>query len=185
MDQSLPQAGAGRDEAFGRIVLPEVELLLRAATALTGRAADAEALVRDTLLRAHREVQRHTEETRSGGGAPSRAWLLDLMRAAWGERKAAGGGAAPERQHPWTGAGEDPRADAVFQQEVARAAAGLPTLQRQVVRLVDEAELTYAEAARLLGVTEAAAADELRRGRRRIRARLVAAGLVARRGGRR
>jgi len=53
--------------------VPEISVLLRVATSLTGQPADAEDLVQDTLIRAYRAVDRFD-------GEHPRAWLLTILR---------------------------------------------------------------------------------------------------------
>ncbi|MGH3500413.1 MAG: sigma factor, partial [Nocardioidaceae bacterium] len=50
------QPRRARDEAFERLVVPEIPVLLRVAGTLTEQSADAEDLVQDTLVRAWRAV---------------------------------------------------------------------------------------------------------------------------------
>src|SRR5260370_10490925 len=62
-----------RNANFTRYVLPEIEMLLRAARTLTAQPADAEDLVQDTLIRAYQAPDRFD-------GRHRRAWLLTIMR---------------------------------------------------------------------------------------------------------
>ena len=64
-----------RGTAFERYVLPELDVLLRVARSLTHNAADAEDLVQETLIRAHRSIDRFD-------GRHPRAWLLTILRNA-------------------------------------------------------------------------------------------------------
>lgn len=64
-----------RGAALEQYVLPELDLLLRVALALTRNHADAEDLVQDTLLRAYRSIDRFD-------GQHPRAWLLTILRRA-------------------------------------------------------------------------------------------------------
>lgn len=66
-----------RQEAFDRWVLPEIEVLLRVARSLTGKAEDAEDLVQETLRRAFRAMDTRFErrgalETSRGHPEPAR-----------------------------------------------------------------------------------------------------------------
>lgn len=179
-----------REQAFARLVLPEVEVLLRVALTLTGRTTTAEDLVRDTLLRAHQIMDRSENEH-------PRAWLLSLMRAEVDRRRGLGSVRAdspdafagrPAQSHhvgkAEAEAAEDPAVGEVFHAVLDTAFAALPTTYRQVVHLVDIDGLSYTEAAHLLGVPEGTVMIRLRRARRRMKGRLTAAGLVPRRGGR-
>ncbi|UQA97068.1 RNA polymerase sigma factor [Streptomyces halobius] len=175
-----------RDKAFAQYVLPEVEVLLRVAMTLTAQVADAEDLVQDTLLRAYRAVDRFD-------GEHPRAWLLTIMRRAEMNRH--------RRRRPHllddpdtdldrlasTPAGPDAGPEEIvvgeaFDEVVDAALADLPDKHRQVVRLVDIDGLSYAEAAGLLDVPEGTVMSRLHRARKRIRARLTAAGLAPKRG---
>lgn len=175
-----------RDKAFAQYVLPEVEVLLRVAMTLTPQPADAEDLVQDTLLRAYKAVDRFD-------GEHPRAWLLTIMRRAEINRH--------RRRRPHllddpdtdldrlatTPAGPDATPEEIvvgeaFDDVVDVALADLPDKHRQVVRLIDIGGLSYAEAARLLDVPEGTVMSRLHRARKRIRARLTAAGLAPKRG---
>ncbi|MFP8904974.1 RNA polymerase sigma factor [Streptomyces atacamensis] len=167
-------------------MLPEIEVLLRVAMTLTAQKADAEDLVQDTLLRAYRAVDRFD-------GRHPRAWLLTIMRRAEINRH--------RRTRPQllddpdadldrlsaTGSEQSPESLVVgeaFDEVVDAALAALPPKHRQVVRLVDIGGLSYEETARLLDIPEGTVMSRLHRARKRIRARLAAAGLAPRRGGR-
>lgn len=175
-----------RDKAFAQYVLPEVEVLLRVAMTLTPQPADAEDLVQDTLLRAYKAVDRFD-------GEHPRAWLLTIMRRAEINRH--------RRRRPHllddpdadldrlatTPAGADATPEEIvvgeaFDDVVDVALTDLPDKHRQVVRLIDIGGLSYAEAARLLDVPEGTVMSRLHRARKRIRARLTAAGLAPKRG---
>ncbi|WP_386412179.1 sigma-70 family RNA polymerase sigma factor [Streptomyces polyrhachis] len=169
-----------RGEVFAEFVLPEVEVLLRAAGTLTPQPADAEDLVQETLLRAYRAADRFD-------GRHPRAWLLTIMRRAERNRH--------RRRRPQLlddpdtdlerlpvalgGLQETPEAlvvDTLFEEEVESAYAGLPVKHRQVVRLVDIDGFSYEEAARLLGIPKGTVMSRLHRARTRIRERLAAVG---------
>jgi RNA polymerase sigma-70 factor (ECF subfamily) len=175
-----------RQEAFARYVLPEVDVLLRVARTLTPRAADAEDLVQDTMLRAFQGID-------GFDGAHPRAWLLTIMRNAQISRTRRrrpelldDQGAAFDRLAAEEGTGTDsPEALIVgetFDAVIAAALAALPDRFHQVVSLVDVEGLRYAEAAGVLGVPVGTVMSRLHRARTRMRHRLVAAGLVPRRG---
>jgi RNA polymerase sigma-70 factor, ECF subfamily len=174
-----------RQEAFARYVLPEVDVLLRVARSLTRRAADAEDLVQDTLLRAFQGID-------GFDGAHPRAWLLTIMRNAHINRNRRrrpelldDQDAAFERLAATEGLGaETPEGLVVgetFDQVVTDALAALPDRFRAVVTLVDVEGLSYAEAAEALGVPVGTVMSRLHRARARMRQRLVAAGLAPRR----
>ncbi|MGY6024574.1 RNA polymerase sigma factor [Streptomyces spinosirectus] len=180
----LDPTGA-RDQAFTTLVLPEVKLLLQAATTLTARPSDAEALVRDTLLRAYRAIDRFD-------GRYPRAWLLAQMRQADITRNHRRRARRPEESD--TGLDRlSPGGPADFPEELVvgetddeavRAELGaLPERLWQVVGLVDMAGLTYAEAAVVLGTPKTIVKRRLRRARRRMRSRLATEGVPSKRSG--
>jgi RNA polymerase sigma-70 factor (ECF subfamily) len=65
-----------------------------------------------------------------------------------------------------------------FDEVVDAALAALPLKHRQVVVLVDVNGLSYAEAAKLLGVPAGTVMSRLHRARREVRDKLVAAGVA-------
>jgi RNA polymerase sigma-70 factor (ECF subfamily) len=170
--------------AFDCYVVPEIDVLLRVATSITGSATDAEDLVQDTLLRAYRAIHRFD-------GRHPRAWLLTILRNAQRNRV--------RRRRPELlkdpdvtlpavidaseggGSAESVVVDQMFDATVERAYTDLPERFRRVVALVDIGGLTYQEAARALGIPMGTVMSRLHRGRRRIRQQLVAAGVAPRR----
>jgi RNA polymerase sigma-70 factor (ECF subfamily) len=186
VEEDVVSPAATRDRMFTRYVLPEVHVLLRVALSLTSQPADAEDLVQETLLRAYRSADRFD-------GRHPRAWLLTIMRNAEVNRhrrrrphllddpdadltrlSVAPDGAPPTPEEVVVGEQFDEVVDAAF--------TALPRQHQQVVRLVDVDGLTYAEAARLLGIPEGTVMSRLHRARKRIRIRLAAAGLAPKRG---
>jgi RNA polymerase sigma-70 factor (ECF subfamily) len=174
-----------RQEAFVLYVLPEVDVLLRVARSMTRRAADAEGLVQDTLLRAFQGID-------GFDGAHPRAWLLTIMRNAHINRNRRrrpelldDQDAAFERLTATEGQGaQTPEGLVVgetFDKVVTDGLAALPDRFRSVVTLVDVEGLAYAEAAEVLGVPVGTVMSRLHRARARMRHRLVAAGLAPRR----
>ena len=185
VERTAAPGGDQRDDAFVRFVLPEVEVLLRVARTLTPRAADAEDLVQDTLLRAFRGID-------GFDGAHPRAWLLTIMRNAEINRTRRrrpelfdDPARALDRLAAQEGLGADtPEALVVgetFDAVVSDALSALPDRFREVVSLVDVDGLSYAETGELLGVPVGTVMSRLHRARARMRHRLVAAGLAPRR----
>lgn len=168
-------------DAFATYVVPEIDVLLRVARTLVPRAADAEDLVQDTLLRAYRAID-------SFDGAHPRAWLLTIMRRAEINRN--------RRRRPdllddpdaqtealsddGAGSPEALVVGATFDAVVGEALDALPDKFREVVELVDINGLSYAEAAELIGVPVGTVMSRLHRSRTRIRKRLAAVGLAPR-----
>jgi len=173
-----------RQEAFGRYVLPEVDVLLRVALSLTRRPADAEDLVQDTLIRAYQGMA-------GFDGSHPRAWLLTILRNANVNRNRRrrpelldDPAATLDRLVATDGGGDSPEALVVgesFDAVISDALASLPERFRQVVDLVDVDGLSYAEAAEALGIPVGTVMSRLHRARTRMRHRLVAAGLAPRR----
>ncbi len=149
------RAGDRRHRVQG-YVLPEIEVLLRVANALTRNHAEAEDLVQDTLIRAYRGI---------GGfdGRHPRAWLVTILRSTHINRNRR---RRPELlRNPELAidrlaaiAGQD-RTDAVVDDEldaeIVRALCALDDPFQRVVELVDIDGLTYAEAAEILEVPSA------------------------------
>lgn len=171
-----------REEAFGRFVLPELEILARVALSLTRSPADAEDLVQETLLAAFRGVDRFD-------GAHPRAWLLTIMRNAEAKRHRRRRPTLlreADQSYGWEGTDRAGVADSAeetvigrhFEVVVAECLQVLPHRHRQVVELVDIDGLSYQEAAGVIGVPVGTVMSRLHRARARIRQRLAAAGLA-------
>ncbi len=182
VEERIGDHAVRRRHRYSTYVLPEIDVLLRVAMSMTSQRADAEDLVQDTLLRAWRSID-------TFDGSHPRAWLLTILRNAEISRH--------RRQRPMLLDDPDRAADAdnsetavsaedlvvgqTFDAVVDAALAALPTKFRQPVLLVDVDGLSYAEAAEALGVPEGTVMSRLHRARGRIRQRLAAAGLAARR----
>jgi RNA polymerase sigma-70 factor (ECF subfamily) len=164
---------AAREQAFRCYVEPEIEVLLRVGQTVTGSWTDAEDLVQETLIRAWRAVDRFD-------GAHPRAWLLTILRHTHlnmvrrqrpvladdddgleGKRPAFG--AAVERSP------EEQVLDTMLDAELDRAVAALDAEFRTVLLLVDVDQLSYAEAAEVLGVPVGTVTSRLSRARDRVR----------------
>jgi RNA polymerase sigma-70 factor (ECF subfamily) len=164
-------------------VVPEIDVLFRVAMSITRNAANAEDLVQETLLRAYRSIGRFD-------GAHPRAWLLTIMRNAHinGMRRR-----RPELlRDPDTQMEHiaDPSAHAAsaetialegtFDAAVEQAFNDLPDRFKRVVELVDLDQLSYSEAASVIGVPIGTVMSRLHRARRRIREHLTKSGLAPR-----
>ncbi|MEX0664475.1 MAG: sigma-70 family RNA polymerase sigma factor [Acidimicrobiia bacterium] len=181
----MEEANASQEDqrraAFARYVVPEVDVLMRVATSIVRRPADAEDLVQDTLIRAYRAADRFD-------GAYPRAWLLTILRNAhlsshrrrrpellWNPE-------IDETEEP-AEAGDRDNPETIylneqFDAEVTRAFAALPERARQIVELVDIDGLSCVEAAELLGIPEGTVMSRLHRARQRMRKRLAATGVA-------
>lgn len=176
----------GRDEAFARYVVPELDVLLRVARSLTGRTTDAEDLVQDALLRAYRGID-------AFDGQHPRAWLLTILRNTHLNRnrrrrpvllndqdstfeRLAATAATPGSEGP-----EGVIVGAQFDAVISEALNNLPERYRRVVALVDIEGLHYSEAAEALAIPIGTVMSRLHRARSRMRQRLAAAGLAPRR----
>lgn len=170
-----PVEGQTSHEAFATYVLPEVEVLLRVARALTRQSADAEDLVQDTLIRAYRSIDRFD-------GRHPRAWLLTILRNAHrngGRRRHPAVAPEGEAERLAAPADDEPEAAvlmASFDAAVERAFGALPDRFRRVIELVDLDGLSYQEAAVTLGLPTGTVMSRLHRGRSRIRASLGTSG---------
>lgn len=162
-----------RGRAFRTHVEPEIEVLLRVARTLTASWVDAEDLVQETLIRAYRAIDRFD-------GAHPRAWLLTILRhtnvnmnrrtrpdlvedwsALHNPRPAF---AAREQPDP-----EEQIMDTILDEDLERAICALDPRFRTAVLLVDVDQLSYAEAAQVLGVPVGTIMSRLSRGRDRLR----------------
>lgn len=176
---------ADRKARFDRYVMPEVDVMYRVAMSLTRNSADAEDLVQDTMLRAYRSIERFD-------GRYPRAWLLTILRNAQINRVRR---KRPEllRDPDLTmqtvadtseggRAAEELVIDQGFDAAVEEAFDALPPKFRQVVQLVDLDGLSYQEAADEIGVPVGTIMSRLHRARKRIKAKLEAAGMGPRTG---
>jgi RNA polymerase sigma-70 factor (ECF subfamily) len=185
MSQPSRASDNPRRDAFERHVIPEIDLLLRVALAISANHADAEDLVQETLLRAFRGIDRFD-------GRHPRAWLLTILRNAHVNRhrrpqpelvpdpEAAVGRLASVP----TGPGQPERTvvDEAFDGAVADALAELPPRFRELIRLVDIEGLSYREAAEVLALPIGSVMSRLHRGRRRMKRCLIERGFVLPRG---
>jgi len=168
--------------AFEQYVLPEIDVLLRVARSITHNIADAEDLVQDTLIRAYRAIDRFD-------GRYPRAWLLTILRNTHINRNRR---QRPELLRDVDGnfnrieqvAGSeqtDASVEYSFDAEIERALADLDEPFRRAIELVDIGGLSYAEAAKTLGVPVGTIMSRVHRARSRIRDHLERAGITPRR----
>ena len=152
---------------------PEIEVLLRVALTITSNQADAEDLVQETLLRAYRAIDRFD-------GRYPRAWLLTILRNTNANMH--------RRQRPGTigdwelirtarpafGKAELPSAednflDGELHSDLDAAVRALDPRFRAALVLVDVHDLSYAEAAAVMGVPVGTVMSRLSRARDRVR----------------
>ena len=157
------------DKRFEAEILPHLRSLFGAAYRMTGNAHDAEDLVQETFLRAHRALDRFEE------GTNARAWLhtiLQRVRTDAFRRR---------RRRPETvelvgeGPAIRPAQDALAsgREDLERALAALPESFRTAVVLRDLQELSYAEIAATLGVPVGTVMSRIHRGRALLREALA------------
>lgn len=164
---------AGRQDAFERYVLTDVEVLLRVARSLATNHAEAEDLLQDTIVRAWRGIDRFD-------GRHPRAWLFTIMRNAHASRHRRRRPrllTAAEIESPNVERGPqhlepDHSVERGLGPELDAALAALPDTFRGVVVLVDIDGLSYEEAAAALGVPLGTVMSRLHRARRRMRHQL-------------
>lgn len=171
---------SGRDVAFERDALPWLDDVYRFALSLTRDEADADDVVQETFLRAHRSW--HTFIP----GTDCRRWLFTICRNVFLRSR--------ERQRPTVDL-EDGEQDAVAAGSVYAAAREkgyddiyarldlAPALRdaldelsepfRSAVILVDVEDLTYESAAEVMGVPIGTVRSRLFRGRRLLQAKLL------------
>jgi RNA polymerase sigma-70 factor, ECF subfamily len=168
-----------REERFREQVLSELEVLYRVARRLTRTPTEAEDLVQDVLLRAYRGFD-------GFDGRYPRAWLLTILRNTHYNRlrKRQPDLLDDEVAQRVPARGADGRQDGTSDQAlhdqfdplVRAALAALSANHRAVIALVDLDELTYQEAADVLGVPTGTVMSRLHRARRKVRAHLEDAG---------
>ncbi|MBC7632895.1 MAG: RNA polymerase sigma factor [Flavobacterium sp.] len=168
---------APRSAAFAEQVEPEIEILLRVARSLTGSWSDAEDLVQDTLLRAYQGIDRFD-------GAHPRAWLLTIMRRAHinthRRRRPVTADPHTDLEHRTpafgqsvAGSPEGVGVDQVIDDDLEEALAALDPRFRSVVWLVDVEQLSYQEAADVIGIPIGTVMSRLSRARSRLRKHLA------------
>jgi len=166
-------------KAFDTYVLPEIDVLYRAAWSLTRSDHEAQDLVQETLLRAYKAIDRFD-------GRYPRAWLMTIMRNAninRARRK------KPEllddpdmtlersTQFANTQGPEQEVLDATLDATVEEAFSALSDDFRAVIELVDLGSMPYQQAAEALGVPVGTVMSRLHRARKRIRDHINDVGL--------
>ena len=155
--------------------LPHLPRLRRHARLLTGDAARADDLLQDTLERAARKWSLWQPRPGPDGDDGLRSWLLTLMHHLFltqirDRREHLHEPFGPEHER-----GHDPHAATGLRLDLARALERLSPAAREVLLLVGVEELSYEEAARVLGVPVGTVMSRLSRARERLRALMAAA----------
>lgn len=159
-----------RDE-FERDLIAALPALRRFALSLCRRGDVADDLVQTTVERAVASRDRYDPSTRLD------PWLFRILRNAWidlGRRRATRGVEIDVTDSPDVAVVDGQRVtDAVLMlRETEAALATLPDEQREVIVLVCFEELSYAEAAEVLGVPKGTVMSRLSRGRLALAERL-------------
>ncbi len=146
----------------------EIPRLRRFARLLTrGDTAQADDLVQETLLRALRSIESFREE--AGLGTWMTTIMLNIHRSE--HRRQARRSAEPEEAAPEPS--EPARQEQRIEVRDTLAALGaLPEEQRLAIALVSVQDMSYAEAARTLGIKLGTLMSRISRGRAAMRARL-------------
>lgn len=144
-------------------ILAEIPRLRRYARALTGDRDRADDLVQDTLERA-------LGRWRLWRGGNTRSWLLTIMHNIFVNQVRAPHAVdfMPDEELPLIPV-RDHLADALAVRDLDRQLAALPPEQRAVLLLVGLEELSYGEAARVLGIPAGTVMSRLARARARLR----------------
>lgn len=152
------------DDAQG--IATHIPHLRRYARALTGDHSAADDLVQDTLERAWRRLVLW----RSGGNL--RAWLFTIMHNLYvNQLKANPANRSQSAEHAALDLSVTPtQEDRLELQDLNKALRRLSNEQREVVLLVGLEQLSYDEAARVLGVPIGTVMSRLSRGREQLRA---------------
>jgi RNA polymerase sigma-70 factor (ECF subfamily) len=150
-------------------VAVHIPRLRRYARALAGERYAADDLVQDTLERALNKFHLWRP------GSDLRAWLFALMHNVFVNQLRARGARPEEPLDEQFDVAAAAAGDRLAVRDLDAALARLPVEQREVVLLVGLEELSYAEAARALGIPIGTVMSRLFRGRERLRALLAAA----------
>ncbi len=168
-DQALlSQAAAGDLEAFGVIYGRYRQVVYRFARAMTGTADAADDITHDAFLAVLSEAARFDARR-----ASLSTYLYGIVRNLCRAHLRRASRLQPMDGHAfdWLAtAGGDPLADAQMASLVRRALATLPSRYRELVLLCDLHELSYADAAHVVGASVPAVRSRLHRGRRLLRA---------------
>jgi RNA polymerase sigma-70 factor (ECF subfamily) len=144
--------------------------LRRYARALVGERAGADDLVQDTLERAWSKLHLYRN------GTDLRAWLFTVMHNVHvNQVRASRPTTALEEDMPEL-AQRAVQGDALLVRDLERAVAALPAAQREVLLLVALEDLSYDEAARVLGIPVGTVMSRLARAREKVRVMMLGKG---------
>jgi RNA polymerase sigma-70 factor (ECF subfamily) len=151
-------------DSFETDLIDALPVLRRFALSLCRRPDVADDLVQTTVERAVAARERFDPATRL------RPWLFRILRNAWidaGRRQATRGTEIDVHDAPDAAVHDGARAAeaALLLRQTEAALATLPAEQREVIVLVCFEELTYAEAAEVLGIPKGTVMSRLARGR--------------------
>ena len=158
--------------SFENEALPHHADLYRMAKWLLGNRDQAEDLVQETLLAALGSFHRFEK------GTNCRAWLIKIMYHTLSKRRRSENRLRlvndTDEQIAETVAFEPPTPENVTEQEVLQALKRLPQQFQEVVILSDVEDMTYKEIADALSIPTGTVMSRLHRGRKLLRAELVA-----------
>jgi RNA polymerase sigma-70 factor (ECF subfamily) len=155
-------------------ITSHIPRLRRYARALTGDSSAADDLVQDTLERAWRRLALWRT------GSDLRAWLFTIMHNIFVNQSRAD----PRKLAQVAAlAGTDlsvttPQEDRLILQDLNKALRNLPHDQREVLLLIGLEQMTYEEAAKVIGIPVGTVMSRLSRGREQLRAMMSGIGAV-------
>ena len=176
-DQALlTRAAAGDLEAFGVVYGRYRHVVYRFARAMTGATDAAEDITHDAFLAVLRDASRFDARR----GALS-TYLYGIVRNLCREHLRRASRVQPldldalDRPGEEGSVGRDSLADAELARLVRRALADLPSRYRELILLCDLHDVSYADAAYIVGCSVPAVRSRLHRGRHLLKASLAAA----------
>jgi RNA polymerase sigma-70 factor (ECF subfamily) len=167
---------------FDRDVIPLIDQLYRAAMRMTGNRADAEDLVQDTMLRAHRGFGSFTD------GTNITAWMHRILTntfinghrmrqrrpSEWLTDQPSDWRVATNHPVPAGLRSADVEAlEALPDDRIVEALQQLPLPSRMAVYYADVEGLQYSEIAQIMGTPVGTVMSRLHRGRRKLRISLI------------
>ena len=155
-------------------IISHIPRLRRYARALTGDSSAADDLVQDTLERAWRRLALWR------AGSDLRAWLFTIMHNIFVNQRR---GEPRKLAYAVEIGGADlspamPQEERLILRDLTKALANLPNEQREVLLLIALEQMTYEEAARILGIPIGTVMSRLSRGREQLRVLMNGTGTV-------